>query len=138
MYNKPLDIAIDNAIKQLKDWCDKNYNNEPKFSLCLYGVVMNRLKNHLKQSNNIHFNTWRNLNSLIQTKNLIIKFNSEGITKIEFLPRYSRDENVIKELNKEIANAIKNNNGITFKMEDNYVNLSSEKIIEKIKNYKFN
>ena len=138
MFNKSLDIAVDNAIKQLKDWCSRNYNNEPKFSLCLNAVIMNHLKNHLKQSDNIYFNKWRNLNSLIKTQNLIITLNSQGIREIKFLPRYSSDENVIAELNKAINNAIKNNNGITFKIEDKYVNLSSEKIIEKINNFKFN
>lgn len=138
MYNKPLDIAVDNAIKQIKDWCSKNYHNEPKFSLCLHGIIMNHLKNHLKQSNDIHFNSWRSLNSLIRTQNLIIKFNSEGISKIEFLPRYLIDEDIIKKLNETIKSALINNNGITFKSEDKYVNLSSEKIIEKINNFKFN
>jgi len=138
MNNKSLDIAVDNAIKQIKEWCNKNYDNEPKFSVCLSGVVMNHLKNHLKLSNNVHLNNWRNLNSLIRTQNLIIKDNSQGITEIKFLPRYSSDEDVIKKLNETITNALINNNGITFKIEDKYVNLSSEKIIEKINNFKFN
>ena len=99
---------------------------------------MHHLKNQLKQSNNIYFNNWRSLNSLLKTTNLLINYNSQGITEIKFLPRYLSDKDAIEKLNEAITKALINNNGIIFKIEDKYVNLSSEEIIKKINNFKFN